>query len=581
MKLHGSVLVALFSLLQLSTQQRPKPRNSLTVTIKQGTLTGKVMQSLLNKRDFSAFQGIPYAVPPVGNLRFTDPVEHKGWKGTLMATQEGNDCSQYNHITRIFSGSEDCLFLNVYTPQIKSKRPLPVMVWIHGGGMVAESSSAQLTGPEILMDKDIVLVTLNYRLGLVGLLNLGTKDLHGNYLIRDQILALKWVQKNIAAFGGDPNSVTLFGWSAGAASIHFMLISPLAKGLYHKAILQSGCALNDWAFQANGFQVYARAVENLGCGKGGNEEKLKCLRGLDIQKLVDEASALTVRERRRDPAVSLESANKREVLFKNHDMLALPDVPIMAGVTTREGMLNMILLRPLDLTKEFTENRDFYVPRLLGLKRNTSQFENAWKQISTYYKSMPVDETEQYLLMASDAEYTLGVDWLVRDLVTKKNRKSPVFYYQLSFNGSITSLIKSRVPTNRTGISHGDDLGYLFTMNISDSWQRAPARDRAFISQITTLWANFAEKGNPTPDATSGVKWLPVRKSSNAPEKIVTSYLDLGEKLVMNDRSLNDKRMQFWIKLIREYSVYFKGHADVSDSVYDVPKRVKRTAGFH
>ncbi|XP_065342359.1 esterase B1-like [Cloeon dipterum] len=243
MKLHGSVLVVLFSLLQLSTQQRPKPRNSLTVAIKQGTLTGKVMQSLLNKRDFSAFQGIPYAVPPVGNLRFKNPVEHAGWNGTLMATQEGSDCPQYEHITRLFSGSEDCLFLNVYTPQINSKRALPVMVWIHGGGMVEGSSSVQLTGPEILMDKDIVLVTLNYRLGL-----------------------------------------------------------------------------------------------------------------LDVQKLVDEASALTVRERRRYLAVSLEN------------------VPIMTGVTTHEGMLNMILLRPLNVTKEFTGNMDFYVPRLLGLKRNTKLF---------------------------------------------------------------------------------------------------------------------------------------------------------------------------------------------------------------
>ncbi|XP_065341511.1 esterase E4-like [Cloeon dipterum] len=570
MKLHGSILVVLFSLLQLSTQQSPRPTQSLTVTIKQGTLTGKVMQSLLNKRDFSAFQGIPYAAPPVGNLRFMSPVEHAGWNGTLMATKEGSDCPQYDQITRLFSGSEDCLFLNVYTPQINSKRALPVMVWIHGGGMVEGSSSVQLTGPEILMDKDIVLVTLNYRLGLLGLLNVGSKELHGNYAIRDQIHALKWVQENIAAFGGDPNSVTLFGWNTGASSIHYILISPLAKGLYHKAILQSGSVFHNWAFQADGFKVYGRAVENLGCGNGSYEEKAKCLRGLDIQKLVDEASALTVRERRRYLAVSLESTRAPE-LFRNDKML-LPDVPIMTGVTTHEAMLNMILLRPLNVTKEFTENRDFYVPRLLGLKRNTSQFENAWKQISAYYKSMPVDEMEQYLLMASDAQFTLGVDQLVRETVAKENRKSPVFYYQLSYNGSITSLIKSRVPTNRTGTSHGDDLGYLFTMNISDSWQRAPARDRAFISQITTLWANFAEKGNPTPDATSGVKWLPVRKSSNDPDKLITSYLDLGEKLVMNDRSLNDKRMQFWAKLIWENSWIYK---------LTRPDRVKRAAGFH
>ncbi|CAB3382986.1 Hypothetical predicted protein [Cloeon dipterum] len=546
MKLHGSMLVVLFSLLQFSTQQRPKSRQSLTVTIKQGTLTGKVMQSLLNKRNFSAFQGIPYAAPPVGNLRFTDPVEHAGWNGTLMATKEGSDCPQYDHITRLISGSEDCLFLNVYTPQINSKGPLPVMVWIHGGGMVEGSSSVQLTGPEILMDKDIVLVTLNYRLGLLGLLNVGSKELHGNYAIRDQIHALKWVQENIAAFGGDPNSVTLFGWNSGAASIHYILISPLAKGLYHRAILQSGCALNDWAFQDDRYGVNLEAIiKNLGCWKGGNEENLKCLRDLDVQKLADEASALTIRRRRRVPAVSNESVYTPLVTHPPEAYI-LADVPIMTGLTTHEAMLNMILLRPLNVTKEFTENRDVYFPRLLGLKRNTSQLEKVWNQTSSYFKSMP------------DAEYTLGVDQLVRKTVAERNRKSPVFYYQLSFNGSIASLIKSRVPTNRTGSSHGDDLGYLFTMNISDSWQRAPARDRAFISQITTLWANFAEKGNPTPDARSGVKWLPVRKSSDDPDKIVTSYLDLGEKLVMNDRSLNDERLQFRPKLLKEHSLLFR-----------------------
>ncbi|XP_065341495.1 esterase E4-like, partial [Cloeon dipterum] len=444
-----------------------------------------------------------------------------------------------------------------------SKRPLPVMVWIHGGGMVEGSSSVQLTGPEILMDKDIVLVTLNYRLGLLGLLNLdSSKELHGNFAIRDQIHALKWVQKNIAAFGGNPNSVTLFGWNTGAASIHYMLISHLAKGLYHKAILQSGCALNNWAYKDDDYGVYSEAIiKNLGCWKGGNEENLKCMRGLDVEKLVDEANALTVRERRRYPAASNESVNTTAPLFTHPpDTYILADVPIMTGLTTHE------VLRSLNVTKEFTENRDFYVPRLLGLERNVSQFEKVWNQISSNYKSLPGDE----ISMASDAEYTLGVDQLVRSTVAKENRKSPVFYYQFSFNGSITSLIKSRMPTNRTGTSHGDDLGYLFTMNISDSWQRASARDRAFISQITTLWTNFAEKGNPTPDATSGVKWLPVRKSSNDPDKIFTSYLDLGEKLVMNDRSLNDKRLQFRPKLLKENSLLFR---------FLRPDRVKRSDG--
>lgn len=199
---------------------------------------------------YFGFQGIRYGKAPVGNRRFKAPLPETSWKGIRPAVREGASCPHRNMILENFKGNEDCLFLNVYTPKLPdadSKLKLPVLFWIHGGGFQFGNGNAFLYGPDYLLPENIVIVTFNYRLGALGFLNTGTADAPGNAGLKDQLLALKWVRDNIEFFGGDPKEVTIAGQSAGSASVHYMLLSPLTKGLFKRAIAQSGVALNPWA----------------------------------------------------------------------------------------------------------------------------------------------------------------------------------------------------------------------------------------------------------------------------------------------------------------------------------------------
>lgn len=194
------------------------------------------------------FLGIPYAAPPVGALRWTPPKPYGSFAGhVLEATQFGNECAQPGGI-----GSEDCLFLNVYTPQsrsaehVRGHHRLPVMVWIHGGGLTRAGSN--LFDPSPLVKNGVIVVTINYRLGYLGFFAHPAIDaeghLNGNYGLMDQQFALKWVRDNIAGFGGDPDRITIFGQSGGGLSVYAHLASPLAAGLFHRAIAQSGSYVN-------------------------------------------------------------------------------------------------------------------------------------------------------------------------------------------------------------------------------------------------------------------------------------------------------------------------------------------------
>jgi para-nitrobenzyl esterase len=201
------------------------------------------------------WKGIPYAKPPVGDLRFRAPELPESWEGIRDATSFSPVAPQSQREIMEFFGndisnmSEDCLYLNVWSPGADDKKR-PVMVWIHGGAFVSGSgSSTWYDGTSFAAEGDVVVVTINYRLGILGFLHLGEIGggeyaTSGNCGIQDQVAALQWVQENIAAFGGDPNNVTIFGESAGAMSIGVLLGFPSAQGLFHKAILQSGAAAN-------------------------------------------------------------------------------------------------------------------------------------------------------------------------------------------------------------------------------------------------------------------------------------------------------------------------------------------------
>ncbi|MGA8743095.1 MAG: carboxylesterase family protein, partial [Terracidiphilus sp.] len=216
--------------------------DSLKVKTEQGKVVGKT----INDGKVRAFMGLPYAAPPVGDLRWKAPQAPAKWKGDRDATKFGAHCAQrhvYDDMVFQDAGpSEDCLFLNVYTPaDAKKNSKLPVMFWIHGGGYSGGASSEPRHNGDFLPLKGVVLVTINYRLGVFGFLvtdELAKENngVAGNYGLMDMVAGLQWVKSNIAEFGGDPNNVTIFGESAGSFAVSTLMASPMAQGLFAKAI---------------------------------------------------------------------------------------------------------------------------------------------------------------------------------------------------------------------------------------------------------------------------------------------------------------------------------------------------------
>ena len=264
--------------------------DSLTVKTAQGKVEGKT----INDGKVKAFLGLPYAAPPVGDLRWKAPEPPAKWKGTRDAGKFGAHCAQLHvYDDMIFqdgAGSEDCLFLNVYAPaDAKAKSKLPVMFWIHGGGYSGGASSEPRHNGDFLPLKGVVLVTINYRLGVFGFL--ATADLAkeadgatGNYGLRDQVAALQWVKENIGQFGGDPGNVTIFGESAGSFAVSTLMAAPSAQGLFQKAIGESGAAFSD-PVPADALETREKAdaawVDSVGV------KSLAELRALPTDKILD------------------------------------------------------------------------------------------------------------------------------------------------------------------------------------------------------------------------------------------------------------------------------------------------------
>jgi para-nitrobenzyl esterase len=270
----------------LLTPPQAQAAGRLRVDTKEGPVKGFLANGV------AEFLGIPYATPPVGDLRWMPPKPHAPWTTVLKATAYGPTCAQITTLG-VFAGpansNEDCLYLNVFTPNLDSSARLPVIVWIHGGGHV-DGESNDYDGSKLASDGKTVVVTINYRLNLFGFLAHPALDaeghLFGNYGTLDEQAALRWVQRNIGQFGGDKNNVALGGQSAGASSTADNVISPLAAGLFHRAIIESGStymSLVPLSLAETKGTAFAVAA---GCGSGSDAATAKCLRSLTAVQIV-------------------------------------------------------------------------------------------------------------------------------------------------------------------------------------------------------------------------------------------------------------------------------------------------------
>ncbi|KAG5877339.1 hypothetical protein JTB14_030710 [Gonioctena quinquepunctata] len=238
----------------------------LIVDLPNGALQGRKEYSQRGIT-FYAFQQIPYAKPPVGELRFREPQPAEGWTGIRDATDNDKVCFQVSNTWDVNITSfqqEDCLYLNVYTPKYPSaKASLPVMFYIFGGGFSNGGNHINYFGPHYLMEHEVIVVVANYRVGPFGFLSTGDTVIPGNFGLKDQQMALRWVKENIEYFGGNPDKVTIFGQSAGGSSVSLQLMSKKSEGLFGAAIAMSGSSINPWVYQRDFKTITSRLLSNL------------------------------------------------------------------------------------------------------------------------------------------------------------------------------------------------------------------------------------------------------------------------------------------------------------------------------
>nr|XP_022918844.1 venom carboxylesterase-6-like [Onthophagus taurus] len=497
----------------------------------QGTISvnlggNRQIEGVINKTNtgkdtrYFGFQGIPYAKPPVGDLRFEPPQKYV-LKGNYSATYQRNICIQSSTapIESSTKGNEDCLYLNVYSPNLTSK--LAVLVWIHGGGFYYGDGNYESRAPDNFIDQNLVVVTLNYRLGVFGFLSSGDDVVPGNMGLKDQAMALEWVQENIGYFGGNPKNVTIMGESTGGASVAYLVQSPVTKGLFHQAIMHSGNSLCPWALSRTAERnFWLLASEILYFGTNKTEAMIR-MKQVAPTLLYSFASLSKNSILLNDPlnglvyAPVIETSNPTELFsYKSYEQLNsgnFTKVPIIIGYNSEEGegFNDVVGLPPfILLTYDFNPGR--LVP--LDMNVNDTQKNKVDNEIQQTY-------VENGIITVTYISHDEFVRPILKYVELYSKWTPQVYLYRFSYNGNSTQ-----------GVAHTGELPYFFY----DS--KLTAAQKAVSNKVVNLWSQFIKYGNPTPNEFN-ITWTPSFQANDY------SYLDIGEEFVVYNQSVNPEKM--------------------------------------
>ncbi len=441
-----------------------------------------------------SFKGIPFAAPPVDNLRWRPPQKASPWTGVRQASEFGADCMQGRFGPPPPPGaaparvpSEDCLYLNVWRPAVATAR-LPVMVWIHGGGFVGGSGASPFTSGAPLAKQGVVLVSINYRLGRFGFFAFPAlsrerpAELKANYAYMDQIAALQWVQRNIAAFGGDPGNVTIFGFSAGGVSVHSLLASPLARGLFHKAIAQSAgsrdSVLTARPMREDGADPnYPVSAETIGITfarsmgiDGTDHAALASLRSLSAEQVLRGAPAAPgANTPQVETTPVLDGRLITETAESAYKAGRQPNVPLLVGSNSADTAGNRIRATTKDeLFARFGES--------------SAQARAAYDPDGTADLATLVARANDDFGQAEPARFAANAF---------AANGSPVYRYRFSY---VQAAMREQM---RAGAPHGGEIAYVFGTLTARPGSTLTPEDQGVSRLAQTYWVNFARAGDP------------------------------------------------------------------------------------
>ncbi|XP_015112051.1 venom carboxylesterase-6 [Diachasma alloeum] len=526
--------------------------SGLLVSTRVGNVEGFYKTSSRG-RSYRAFEGIPYAQPPVHSLRFEPPQPFGSWEGTLKATKPKSMCTQYvlgaGYPGKVV-GNEDCLYLNIYTPLSnetkKGSRLLPVFFWIHGGAFQFLDGHSQ--GSSYIMNRDLIYVTFNYRLGILGFMSTEDAIVPGNMGLKDQNLALRWIHDNIMSFGGDPARITIAGGSAGGVSAHYHYLSPKSSGLFRGGMSFSGTTLNCWA-QTEESAAKARKLASLqGCPTNNTRDMVECLKSRPATGIV----ALTqqfqpwlmnpftpfgpvVEKNSTDPFIDRSPV---EII----DSGSAAPVPWVTSVVSEEGLFPAVeFVENEGLMAELDEKWEELAPHLLDFNFTIPKSRHAEVAAAIrehYLGSDRVERAtaERLIHMIGDRLFT--ADAANAAMLMAKNTYSPIRFYYYSYRNTF-SLTDMFNVTGNFGVSHGDDYNLIITN------PRLPVvTDEPTLNVQNTLLdiiESFMKWGTPPPE----IHWPTVD-----PSQEYFNYLHiLGPGKLKAMSSLNFAERKFWSSL--------------------------------
>eukprot|EP00090_Calanus_glacialis_P030307 TRINITY_DN4885_c0_g1_i1.p1 TRINITY_DN4885_c0_g1~~TRINITY_DN4885_c0_g1_i1.p1 ORF type:complete len:639 (+),score=148.83 TRINITY_DN4885_c0_g1_i1:104-2020(+) len=528
---------------------------------KTGMLWGTVEESRGGKR-ILAFRGVKHVLPPTGDLRFKPPVLAPKQEGIQDAKHNGHVCPQHMATKRdTWVGDEDCLWLNIFTRDLVVTKKRPVIVWIHGGNF-ARGSAAEYD-PDYLLDQEIVLVTIQYRLGMFGFLSTETTDAPGNYGMLDQVAALQWIKQNIESFSGDPDRITIMGQQAGGASVHYHLLSPLTRGLFHKAVSMSGTALCWWASLKRPYEKAKKLAKLVECPEDDKEKLVECLKEQPMEKLMnthpnfydwkhleENQEPLTAWS----PRVDVESPvpfMPREPI----DVMTAGEfqhIPWITGMTDDEGAYRAhAFFSDMKGVREFEESYEKYGPMMFGLHDGQCEAPKIMAQrVKDFYwadKELDRDLASSLVDALTDSAYTHPIDTSAKIHFMKSS--DPVYVYHFGYRGqhSLTHLKLDTFPPQiekmdlHFGVGNGDDLMYMFPILLG-LFRPLPQEDLKFSHRIIELLTSFANDGKPKIEMGENIppfEWHPVVATN-------ISHLNIGNQMEMDQGLPNHRRVSFW-----------------------------------